>query len=126
MQSQYTTKITKVGEWIAIRRYSGSPRVSADTLTRAYVRYYGSKEFIGAVMQGDLIVIALADSLNGMLPISTNDRLVMGFWGFDIADTTPDLVDGRVTGTYKETAIKSAIKRTLEGKLIALELHAVG
>lgn len=126
LRRQYQTKIGKAGQWIAIRRYSGSgpARVSTDTLTRAYVRYYASTELVGTVVQGDLQAIALVDSLSGILPISTNDRLVTSFFGDDNPNQTPVLTDGRVNG--KETAIKSAMKRTPGGTLIAVVLHAVG
>lgn len=129
--AQYQTKIAKVGQWIAIRRYSGTgaARTFADTLTRAYVRYYGQKELIGTVMQGDLVAIALVDTLGELLAspqgINTNDRLVTGFHGCDNPNETPDVdTGGHVNG--RETAIKSVLKRTPGGTLIALELHAVG
>jgi hypothetical protein len=124
---QYQSKIAKVGQWVAIRRYSGTgqTRTFSDTLTRAYVRYSGSTEFVGAVTQGDLVAIALVDTLGGILPVTTNDKLVTSFFGFDVSDTPP--LDGasHVTGG-KETAIKSVMKRVPGGTLIALELHAVG
>jgi hypothetical protein len=125
--AQYRSKIASVGQWIAIRRYSGpsTNRTFVDTLTQAYVRYYGSSEFVGAVTQGDLTAIALVDNLGGILPVTTNDKLVTSFFGFDVSDTPP--LDGanHVSGG-KETAIKSVMKRVPGGMLIAVELHAVG
>jgi hypothetical protein len=123
---QYQRKIAKSGQWIAIRRYgSGSPRPWVDTLTRAYVRYYSSKELTGLIVQGDVSAIALVDTLSGILPVTTNDKLVTGFAGFDAPGTTPTLTGGHVSGG-KETAIKNPMKRTPSGTLIALEIHASG
>ena len=124
--TQYQSKIAKGGQWVVIRRYAGTTvKTFSDTLTRAYVRYYGSTEFVGAVTQGDLMAIALVDTLGGILPVTTNDKLVTSFFGFDVSDQPP--LDGasHVTGG-KETAIKNVIKRAPGGTLIALELHAVG
>jgi hypothetical protein len=124
--AQYQAKIAQVGQWIAIRRYTGTTvKTFTDTLARAYVRYYGATEFIGAVTQGDLMAIALVDTLAGILPVSTNDKLMSQFWGFDDPNTPPTMTAGHVTGG-KETAIKSVIKRTPGGVLIVIELHAVG
>jgi hypothetical protein len=127
LRIQYESKIAGVGQWVAIRRYSGpsTNRTYVDTLTRAYVRYYGSTEFVGAVTQGDLTAIALVDTLGGILPVTTNDKLVTSFFGFDVSDQPPLDEAGHVTGG-KETAIKSMMKRVPGGTLIAIELHAVG
>jgi hypothetical protein len=125
-KAMYRRQIDANGQWIAIRRYSGSgpSRPWVDTLTRAYVRYYGSKELIGLIVQGDVAAIALVDSLSGILPVTTADKLVTGFVGFDVAGTTPTLIGGHVSG--KETAIKNPMKRVVGGTLVALEIHAVG
>jgi len=122
----------KVGQWIAIRRYSGTgvTRSSFDTLARSYVRYYGDKELIGAIMQGDLVAYSLVDTLSVLLAtpqgITTKDKLITGFWGFDVAGTTPGIDGAGHVNGGKETAIKSVIKREEGGTLIALELHAGG
>lgn len=126
--AQYRSKIAKSGQWIAIRRYTGSPapnRPFSDTLTRAYVRYYSSKELIGAIVQNDLSAICLVDTLGAILPVTTTDKLVTGFTGFDVRDATPPMTDGK-TLLGKETAIKNPMKRMPEGRLIAIEIHAVG
>jgi hypothetical protein len=125
--AQYETKIGKVGQWIAIRRFAGTTvKTYSDTLTRAYLTYYPVKEFVGAVVQGELVAIALVNSLGAVLPVTTNDKLVTEFYGFADAFATPQLtVDSHVSGG-KQTSITSAVKRTTGGVLIALELHAVG
>jgi hypothetical protein len=71
------------------------------------------------------MAIALVDSLGGILPVTTNDKLVTSFFGFDVPDMPPLDGTSHVTGG-KETAIKNVIKRAPGGTLIALELHAVG
>jgi hypothetical protein len=125
--AQYRTKIAKSGQWIAIRRYTGTGlgRTWVDTLARAYVRQYASHELIGSIVQGDVAAISLVDTMGGILPVTTNDKLVTGFAGFDVPGTTPTLVGGHVSDG-KETAIKNLMKRTPGGTLIALEIHAVG
>jgi hypothetical protein len=125
--AQYETKIAKDGQWVAIRRYTGvgASRPWVDTLARAYVRHYDSKELIGSIVQGDVSAISLVDTLSGILPITTNDKLVLGFTGFDVLGTTPTLTGSHVSGG-KETAIKNPMKRTPGGTLIALEIHASG
>jgi hypothetical protein len=126
LRAQYETKIARVGQWVVVRRYTGTTtKTYADTLTRAYVRYYKLSEFIGPVTQGDMTTIALVDMLSGVLPVTTNDKLVTGFTGHDDPDSTPALSGGHVTGG-KETAIKSVMKRTPDGTLIAIEMQSAG
>jgi hypothetical protein len=126
--AQYQTKIAKSGQWIAIRRYTGPvgpSRPWTDTLARAYVRYYSSKELIGSIVQGDVAAISLVDTLGGILPVTTTDKLILGFDGFDVPGTTPTLVGAHVSNG-KETTIKNPMKRTPGGTLIAIEIHAAG
>lgn len=125
--AQYQSKIAKDGQWVAIRRYSGvSPsRTFVDTPAKAYVRYYSSKELIGAIVQGDVTAITLVDTLSSVLPITTNDKLVTGFSGFDDIGTSPTL-SGNHVANGKESAIKNPMKRTPGGTLIAIEIHATG
>jgi hypothetical protein len=128
LRAQYETKIAKVGQWIAIRRYSGSgpTRTSADTLARAYVIYAPDTALVGGVVQGNLLVWALVDAFAGMNPpVNTNDRLVTRFFGCDVPDATPPLTDGRVS-SGKEMAIKTVMEIMPAGMLIALKMVAVG
>jgi hypothetical protein len=126
--AQYQTKIAKVGQWIAIRRYSGTgpARVSTDTLARAYVIYAPDTALIGGVVQGNLLVWSLVDTFAGMNPpVNTNDKLLTGFFGFDNPDATPPLTNGQVS-TPKERAIKSVMEIMPGGTLIVLKMVAVG
>lgn len=126
--AQYRTKIGKVGQWIAIRRYSGTgpTRTSADTLARAYVRYALDTELVGTVVQGNLLVWTLVDSIAAMAPpLNTNDRLVTRFYGCDNPNEPPPLTGGRVS-SGKEMAIRSVMEIMPGGTLIALKLIAVG
>jgi hypothetical protein len=127
-QAQYRSKIALAGQWIAIRRYSGAgaARTFTDTCAPAYIRYTGSTEFVGAVTQNDLMAITIVDTLTSLLPITTNDRLVTDFYGWEDLPTPPSLDEASHVSGGKETAIKSVAKRVLNGALIALELHAVG
>src|SRR4029077_2962877 len=125
---QYQRKIAKSGQWIAIRRYTGTTVKSyTDTPARAYVLYKDSKEFVGAIRQNEAVAITLVDTLSGFIPpVSTNDKLLTEFAGFDVADTTPPLDESSHVSGPKERAILNVIKRAPCGKLIALELHAMG
>jgi hypothetical protein len=126
--AQYRTKIGKVGQWIGIRRYTGSgpTRTSADTLARAYVIYAPDSALVGGVVQGNLLIWSLVDTFAGMNPsVNTNDRLVIRFFGCDNPNATPPLTDGRVS-SGKEMAIKSVMEIMPGGTLIALKMVAVG
>lgn len=126
--AQYRRKIAQVGQWIAIRRYSGSgpAKVFTDTLARAYLRYALDTELVGTVVQGNLLVWALVDSFAAMLPpLNTNDRLVTGFSGCNNPNVTPPLTGGHVP-PGKEMAIKSVMEIMPGGTLIALKMIAVG
>ncbi|MEH2476244.1 hypothetical protein V1281_002587 [Nitrobacteraceae bacterium AZCC 2161] len=101
-------QVNENGQAVAIRRYTGPAgpnRAHDDYPTRAFVRNYGSKELIGSIIQGDQVAITLIDTLGGVLPVTTNDKLV-------------------VSG--KEYAIKNPMKRVVGGVLIALELQCSG
>jgi hypothetical protein len=95
------------GQPVVIRRYTGTgpTRSFVDTATTAFVRNYGSKELIGSIAQGDQVAVTLVDTLAAILPVTTNDFLV---------------VNG------KEFAIKNPMKRVVTGVLIALEIQAKG
>ena len=128
---QYQRKIDQAGQWIAIRRYTGTSgvRTSTDTLSKAYITYEQAKEFVGTVIANYAIIYVLAEPFIGWNPqINTNDKLVTGeFTGFDDISTTPPLdEDGHVTGRSKESAIFSIEKRQVSGVWIALKLRATG
>jgi hypothetical protein len=126
--AQYQRKIAKVGQWIGIRRYTGTgpARTSTDTLARAYVIYAPDTALVGGVVQGNLLVWSLVDTFAGMNPpVNTNDRLVTGFFGFDNPNATPPLTNGQVS-TPKERAIKSVMEINPGGTLIVLKMVAVG
>ena len=101
--------INEVGETVYVRRYSGTPPslTAADTATVARVMDYQPSEIIGPITQGDRKVIALVDTLTGVLPLTVNDALV-------------------VRG--KELAIVAVNDNTrrIGGTLIALELQVRG
>lgn len=101
--------ISAVGEEVLVRRFtgSGSPRPKADTATMARVMGYQPNQLVGSIVQGDVKVIALVDTLASLLPLTTADKVV-------------------VRG--KELAIKGidANTRRIGGTLIALEIQAGG
>lgn len=107
--AQHQSFISELGEDVVIRRYTGTgpARVAIDTATRARVMGYQPKDLVGAIVQGDRRVIALVDTLSAVLPLSTNDKLV---------------IRGR------EVAIKAVDDNTrrIGGTLIALEITAAG
>ena len=58
--------------------------------------------------------------------VTTNDKLVTGFWGFGDPSAPPSMNEESHVSGGKETAINSVIKKAPEGRMIALEIHAVG
>lgn len=78
--TQLETFLAEIGEDIAIRRFTGSgtPRPYTDTTTRARVMGYKPDQLIGPIVQGDRKVIASVSTLTGILPVTTNDKVVVG------------------------------------------------
>lgn len=94
---------------ITIRRYDSS-RAWTDYAVTGYIRVFGGKELVGTIVQGDQMVIVLAESLTQA--------------GFAAPVTTFD----KVVGTDRERAILAPIveRKTLDGTLIAYELQVRG
>lgn len=107
--ADYAAAMDRFGEDIIVRRYSGpaASRTHIDTTVRARVMDYQPTELVGGIVQGDIKVIALVDTLSSLLPLTTNDRLVI---------------------RGKEVSIKGVDDNTrrLAGTLIALEIRAEG
>lgn len=101
--------INELGEPVIVRRYSGvgALRTPIDTASRARVVGYTPAQLVGSIVQGDRLVIMLVDTLGAILPLTTNDSLV---------------IRGR------EVKIKSIDDNTrrVAGVLIALMVHAAG
>lgn len=77
--ADYKRAMARVGEDIAVRRFSGpaSARTYVDTTVRARVVGYEPHELVGAIKQGDRKVVALVDALSAVLPVTTADALVV-------------------------------------------------
>lgn len=107
--AQHQAFIGEIGEDIAIRRYTGSgtPRPYTDTTTRARVMGYQPSQLVGPIVQGDRRVIALVDTLSSILPVTTNDKAVVG-------------------GTLLAIKAVDDNTRRIGGTLIALELTVGG
>jgi len=101
--------IDRDGEDVIIRRYAGSApsRRAADVTTRARVMGYAPQQIIGSVIQGDVRVIALVDTLSGLLPLTTNDKVV-------------------IRGVEKAIRAVDDNTRRVAGTLIALEIQVRG
>lgn len=97
------------GQDIRVRRYVGvgPSRTRTEVVTRARVVGYQPNEILGNITQGDRKVIALADTLTALLPLTVDDKL---------------LIDGI------ETAIKAVDSNTrkIGSTLIALEIQVAG
>lgn len=91
--------INEIGEDIAIRRYTGTgtPRPYTDTTTKARVMGFQPSQLVGPIVQGDRKVIALIDDLSAILPVTTNDKAVVG--GKVLAIKAVDDNTRRVGGT---------------------------
>jgi SPP1 family predicted phage head-tail adaptor len=97
------------GEDVLIRRFTGSgtPRPKTDVSARAWVTGYQPQELIGPIVLGDIKVTVMVDTLAAVLPVTTNDKIVI---------------------RGKELAIKSVDTYTHSeaGYLVALEIRAGG
>lgn len=104
--AQHRAFIGEDGENVTVRRYAAD-RSKTDIVTKARVIGYLPQQLVGAIVQGDRKVIALVDTLSGLLPLTNADKLV---------------IRGR------ELAIKSIDDNTrrVAGVLIALEIQAGG
>lgn len=107
--AQHRAFLAEIGEDVVVRRYAGTgpSRVPADVTVRARVMGYKPAEVVGAVVQGDLLVIALADTLAALLPLKTSDVLV-------------------IRGVEKRVMAVDDNTRRVGGTLIALEIQARG
>lgn len=106
---QHKRFLAEYGENVVVRRYSGTgpARTPTNVTTHARVMEYKQAELVGSIVQGDVRVIALAETLAALLPIRTTDFLV---------------VRGR------ELAVQAVDDNTrrIAGELIALEIQARG
>lgn len=100
--ARHRASLERVGEDIVIRRI-GSP----DVMTRARVIGYQPKELVGSIVEGDVKIIALVDTLGGCLPLTNNDTVV-------------------VRGKPLRIKAVDANTRRIGGTLIALEIQAGG
>ncbi len=70
-----------LGEWVLIRRYTGTgtTRPHFDVRARARIVGYAPNELVGGIQQGDRRAIVLADDLFGSgltMPVLNTDKLV--------------------------------------------------
>jgi hypothetical protein len=100
--ASHRAMINEVGEDIIIRRI-GVP----DVTVRARVVGYKPDELVGSIVQGDVKIIALVDTLGGRLPLTNNDSAV-------------------VRGKVKRIKAVDDNTRRIGGMLIALEIQAGG
>lgn len=112
IKAMYERHLLQVGEYITVRRYTGSGtnRPRFDVQARARVEGYAPSELIGTIQQGDRRIVLYADDLLAAqfaMPVTANDKLV---------------IRGR------ELAIVAVDDNTrrLQGQLIALEIQARG
>lgn len=115
----YRAMMAEDGESIVVRRWRGSGpgRTKTEAQVLARVKGYQATELVGAIVQGDISVIALNDPaadvpagmvpLSALLPLLTSDKLVI---------------------RGEEKAIKNINDNTrrIGGTLIALDIHAEG
>jgi hypothetical protein len=82
VQQSYRRELTRHGETIQIRRYSGTGpgRTFVDTPAQARVRGYQPQELVNTIQQGDRNVIVLAEDLvNGgfAMPVLASDKCIV-------------------------------------------------
>jgi len=126
--AQHERQIEKAGQWVAIRRYTGTTvKTWTDTPAKAYLQHKPPKEFIGAVVQQYISAVTLANTVGDWHPpVGPRDKLMVWFTGHNDLGTTPPLNEESHVTSGKEFAINSAARRDPGGVLIALEIEAVG
>lgn len=79
VQQSYRRELGQYGEVIQVRRYSGlgPGRTHIDTPVHARVRGYQPSELVGTIQQGDRSVIALAEDLVAIIPVTPTDKLIV-------------------------------------------------
>jgi hypothetical protein len=106
--ASHRAMVAEIGEAVTVRRYSGpgASRSHVDTPTQARVTGYLPQEIVGDVTQGDRKVIALADTLAAVLPLTTSDRLVIR--GREVAIKAVDDNTRRIGGVLVALVIQAA------------------
>lgn len=117
--ASYRAMISEVGEPILIRRFTGAgaPRPKQEAWAMARPFGLGSPELVGGILQGKSKWVVLNDpsaavpdgmvSLQSLLPLSSDDKLVAG--GKELAI---DAIDDKT--------------RRIAGVIIALEIQVIG
>ena len=79
VQQSYRRELGQYGEVVHVRRYSGSGpgRTYVETACHARVRGYQPAELVGTIQQGDRNVIALAEDLVSIMPVTPTDKLIV-------------------------------------------------
>ncbi|MBR0931638.1 hypothetical protein JQ561_33935 [Bradyrhizobium diazoefficiens] len=116
----YRNAMATVGQVVSVRRYAGkgaARAVAKEADVMARVMGFAPSELVGAVVQGDRKVILLNDpdaavpagkvTLASMLPLTTDDKIVVG-------------------GTELEIMAADDSTRRVGAELIALELQVRG
>lgn len=83
IEASYRSMLTQVGEYVTVRRYTGSGvnRPKFDATVKARVTNYDPSELSGTIQQGDSHLIVLASDLFNAqfpLPLLTSDKVVIG------------------------------------------------
>lgn len=107
--ASHRAMLADVGEDVVVRRFTGSgaPRPHFDVTARGRVVGLQPSELVGPIVQGDRKVILMAEALGAVMPVTTQDKLVI---------------------RGKEVAIKAIDDNTrrIAGILVALEITAAG
>ncbi len=111
-RESYRNILDDIGEWVFIRRYSGTGanRPRFEVKVRARVMGYTAVELSGNIIQGDVKIIVLAEDLIAgqyNLPILKNDKCMVR--GKEINIESPN-----------------GNTRRISGEIIAYELQARG
>src|SRR5262245_39547638 len=112
IRAMYLRHLELVGEWVTVRRYSGSGlnRPRFDARARARVEDYQPSELVGTIQQGDRRLVLFADDLLAAqfaMPLTANDKII---------------IRGRELSIVKV----DDNSRRLHGELMALEIQARG
>jgi hypothetical protein len=112
VKAMYRRHMDAEGEYVTIRRYTGSGvnRPRFDAQARARVINYAENELVGTIIQGDRNVILYADDLYASqfaMPVTPNDKII-------------------IRGRELSIVAVDDSSRRVNGVLIALEIQARG
>lgn len=97
MIARLNSALARRGQDVTVRRYTaptGNPRPKTDIGSRAFVRAMNADELIGAITQTSSNVVLSPTGLSVLLPLRTDDKVVIAGRERNVQVVKPIEVDG--------------------------------